>query len=169
MLFRSNIVTEGAIGNGNFALHARCIFEGLAPTFSYRGDSIIDGHPVIRFDYVVPRLFSGYKIRVSDKEAIVGYHGSIYADPQSLDIRRIEVNADDIPRTLGMSSAADRMDYDRMQIGDGEFLLPIASELSMVDLNGQESRNQVRFASCRQFTGESVLSFGNPPDRKSVV
>lgn len=158
-----NIVSEGAIGNGNFALHARSIFEGVVPIFEYRGEWPIDGVPAVRYDFRVSRMLSGYKIRVSDKEAIVGYHGSFYADPKSLDLRRIDVIADDVPAELGLSYAGDRMDYGRMRIGDGEFLLPVASELSMIDLSGQESRNQVRFASCRQFTGESVLSFGDPP------
>jgi hypothetical protein len=56
-----------------------------------------------------------------------------------------------------------------MTIGDGQFLLPAGSELSMVDMRGQESRNRVRFASCRQFTGESVLSFGEPPPETAAA
>lgn len=157
------IVPDGAIGNGNFALHARSIFESIAARFDYRGDARIDNRPSVRYDFRVPRLLSGYQLRVSDRAAIVGYHGWFYADPQSLDIQRIEVFADDIPRELGLAHTGDRMDYGRMPIGEGEFLLPLSSELSMVDRDGQEHRNHVRFSSCRQFTGESVLTFGDPP------
>jgi hypothetical protein len=159
----SNIVTEGAIGNGNFALHARSIFQGSSPAFEYRGAADVDGRPALRYDFVVPRFMSGYKIRASEREAIVGYHGSFYADPITLDVQRIEVIADDIPRSLGIAAASDRMDYSLIRIGGGEFLLPSASELLMLDLIGNESRNQVRFTACRHFSGESVLTFGEPP------
>jgi hypothetical protein len=38
----------------------------------------------------------------------------------------------------------------------------------MVNLDGTENRNQVRFDSCRQFTGESVLTFDDPAPASSV-
>ncbi|HLX44325.1 MAG TPA: hypothetical protein VKR43_12860 [Bryobacteraceae bacterium] len=153
------IVPNGAIGNGNFALHARAIFQTSAATFDYRGNE--DG--AVRYDFRVPLMLSGYKIQVADKEAIVAYHGYFVADPTTLDVRRIEVVADDIPRSLGMAQAIDQVDYARLRIGDGDFLLPTASELTMVDLDKQEHRNRVRFASCKQFTGESVLTFDEAP------
>src|SRR5262249_14116731 len=42
--------------------------------------------------------------------------------------------------------------------------LPSTSELVMTDLDGGENRNRVRFAACRQFSGESVLTFGDAPE-----
>ena len=35
--------------------------------------------------------------------------------------------------------------------------------MTMTQLNGTENRNVARFHGCRQFTGESVLSFADPP------
>src|SRR5712692_4750142 len=157
------MVTTGAIGNGNFASHARSVFAGNIPTFEYRGEERLDQRPSVRYDFRVPLFLSGFRIRVSDKGAIVGYHGSFHVDPQTLDLQRLEVIADDIPPEIGLSFASDRMDYTRVPIGEGQFLLPVGSELSMIDLHGQESRNRIRFTSCRQFTGDSVLSFGDPP------
>lgn len=158
-----NMVHQGAFGNGNFALHARAIFRGVAATFEYRGEAALDSRPSVRFDFRVARFMSGYQITIGAKSAIVGFHGSFWADPKSLDLQQLEVIADDIPRELGLDSASDRMQYARTQIGDAEFLLPLASELIMIDLEGQESRNRVRFASCRQFSGESVLTFADAP------
>ncbi len=50
-----------------------------------------------------------------------------------------------------------------MKIGDADFLLPESSELIMVDTLGTENRNRTRFSGCRQYAGESVVSFGDPP------
>jgi hypothetical protein len=154
-----DIVTTGAIGNGNFAIHARAVFQGNNAQFEYRGEA--DG--AVRYDFRVPQNLSGYNIRVETREAVVGYHGSFWADGKSLDVRRLEIIADDIPVTLGLSSASDRMDYSRVVIGDREFLLVSSSELQMTDLAGGENRNRVRFAACRQFSGESMLTFDEAP------
>src|SRR5215467_421699 len=71
-----NMVTTGAIGNGNFAIHARAVFGGAGAQFTYRGDS----DEGMRYDFRVPVLMSGYSLRVEDRHAIVGYHGSFWAD-----------------------------------------------------------------------------------------
>jgi hypothetical protein len=108
-------------------------------------------------------MLSGYKVRVSNASAIVGYHGSFYADPVTFDMKRIQVLADDLPPVLLLSSTEDKIDYAVARIGEGDFLLPSQSELTMIGLAGGEEHNHVKFTSCRQFTGESVLSFGEAP------
>lgn len=163
-----NFVSQGAIGNGNFALHARAIFHGQGVSFQYRGDGSTGNQSWVRFAFWVPLSRSGYSLRMGEHKAVVGYHGSFDADPKSLDLERIEVIADDIPLELRLTSAEDRVEYAQTEIGSGEFLLPSASELSMVNLDGSENRNQVRFDSCRQFTGESVLSFDDPAPSASL-
>lgn len=162
------MVSGGAIGTGDFALHARSVFETSSPQFKFAGEATIRGRDTLRYDYVVPVLSSGYKIRSSTGEAIVGYHGSFWADPVTFEPLRLEVNADDIPESLGIAVAKDVMDYDRVHIGASDFLLPIGSELTMTDLAGNESRNQTRFQSCRQYSGESVLRFDDAPDDNGV-
>jgi hypothetical protein len=157
-----NFVSQGAIGNGNFALHARAVFHGQGVRFEYRAEASNGNQPWVRFAFQVPLARSGYSLRMGENKAVVGYHGSFDTDPKSLDLERIEVIADDIPRELHLTSAEDRVEYARTEIGSGEFLLPSSSELIMVDLDGSENRNQVRFDSCRQFTGESVLTFDDP-------
>ena len=62
---------------------------------------------------------------------MVGFHGSFYADPVTLDVRRVEVVAEDIPAELGVTAAETTVDYGRLRIGDEEFLLPVESELMM--------------------------------------
>jgi hypothetical protein len=51
-----------------------------------------------------------------------------------------------------------------VRIGEGIYLLPSGSELRMVDLGGTENRNQIRFTACRQYSGESVVSFTDPSE-----
>lgn len=156
------MVPNGTIGNGNFALHARSIFGSSAAKFVYAGSSNIGGRMADRFDFKIPLSNSGYSLRVEDRSAVVAYHGSFWADSGTLDILRLEVDADDIPAFLQISSATNRMDYRRIRIGASDFLLPSDSELSLVDLHRNEHRNLIQLTACREYLGESVLSFADP-------
>ncbi len=162
----TQMITTGAIGNGNFGTLAQALFTNRSATFQYKGIEKFQGKNSIRFDYNVPQMLSGYRIRVSTASAIVGFHGSFYADAATYDMQRIEVQADDIPPALLLSSTTDKIDYAVARIGDSDFLLPSQSELSMVGLNGAEEFNHVKFSSCRQYSGESVLTFGDAPETK---
>lgn len=158
----TKLVPGGTIGNGNFALHAYNVFLSATPEYVYRGHAQIRGQPVIRYDFRVPRSKSGYTLRVSERQAVVGFHGSFYVDRETLDLVRLEVVADDIPAFLGVDHAADSMEYKPVRIGGAEFVLPAGSELLLRDADGSERRNVTSFNRCRQYTGESVLSFAEP-------
>lgn len=158
-----DMVGGGAIGNGDFALHAYSVFLSSAPSYTYAGEQMLEDRPAVRYDYRVPLLNSGYRIRVPPREARVGYRGSFWVDARTLDVLRLEVIADEIPEELGLREAHTTIEYARIPIGEQEFLLPRRSELRMIDLAGNESRNRVEFSQCRQFTGESHLSFSDPP------
>jgi len=149
----------GAIGNGSFALHAKSVFLSHAPTFTHVGETTLNGRPAIRYDYRIPQMLSGYQIRIGPNQALVEYHGSFWVDADSLDLIRLEVHADNPPPNLNLTEASDTMEYQRARIGGGDFLLPQSSELLMIDLVGNASRNRTQFSACRQYAGESKLSF----------
>jgi hypothetical protein len=152
----------GAIGNGNFALHAKSVFGGGYVKFTFRGKEQREGREVARFDYDVPQQFSGYQIRVGDASAVVAYHGHVVVDAKTLDVIDLEVIADDLPSHLKLQRATDFMHYSRQRIGEADHLLPVSSEMTMVGLDGAESRNKVTFSGCRQYSGESVVRFDDP-------
>jgi hypothetical protein len=122
----------------------------------------------VRYDFVVPMFMSGYTIRVKDRKRRVGYHGSFWADSETHELVRLEMTADDIPPSLGVVSANDAMEYERVRIGASDFLLPQGSELVMTDMYGNESRNRTTFNSCKQYSGESVLIFAEAPEEEPV-
>jgi len=158
----------GAIGNGNFALHAKSVFGGNAVRFTYQGREQREGREVARFTYDVPLQFSGYQIRVGEASAVVPYHGQVVVDADTLDLIDLEVIADNLPPQLKLQRASDFMHYRRQLIGEAAYLLPVSSEMSMVGLDGAESRNKVTFSGCRQYSGESVVRFDDPEPTAEV-
>jgi len=47
-------------------------------------------------------------------------------------------------------------------VGGSEFRLPAATELTMVGENRLEARTRSTFAHCRQYLGESTITYGDP-------
>jgi hypothetical protein len=139
----------GAIGNGNFALHARAVFLGRAPVFQFAGEESLNGRAMLRYDFTVAQTLSGFQVRVGAAAAVVGYYGSFWADPLTHEVARLEIRADEIPPGLDLKEASDIMDYSRVRIGESDFLLPTASEMTMIDLRGNLNRNRTQFSDCR--------------------
>ena len=158
------LAPTGAIGNGSFALHARSVFLSSSPLITYAGEEVMDGRTVARYDYSVPQFRSGYRITMGPLSGITGYRGSFWNDVETLDLRRLDVEAVDIPPVLPLRGARDSMRYERVPIGETTFLLPKSSEMVMEDFEGGASRNAIHFSRCRQYAGESTLSFAEVPE-----
>lgn len=153
----------GSVATGDFALHVKAIFLSNAATFTYVGRSIEAGREMVRFQYRVPRAKSRYLIRTgANQESVVGYGGSFWADSETLLLRRLEIMVDEIPPQVRIRTAGSTLTYALARIGEAEFLLPQISDLFIVDKNGRESRNLTRFDRCRQYSGESSVSFADP-------
>ncbi|HYZ83051.1 MAG TPA: hypothetical protein VE621_01535 [Bryobacteraceae bacterium] len=160
----SDLVKGGAIGNGSFALHAKSIFMGNSARFDFIGERFRDDRKTLRWDYDVPQFQSGYQLRVGPRKAVVGYRGSFWVDAETLDLIRLEVEATDIPPSLEILETKDAVEYQRVKIGEQDFLLPRSAELRMKGIDSYESINRTTFAGCRQYTGESKLLFSDPTD-----
>jgi hypothetical protein len=76
------MITGGTIGNGNFGTHAKALFTMQGPTFHYVGEEAFQGKKAIHFEYKIAQTASRFSIRGANGSAVVGYHGSFYADRQ---------------------------------------------------------------------------------------
>ena len=150
------------MGTGLFAVHARTVFLSDTTIIRYHGDEEIGGHPAARYDFRVPQAWSGYQIQANGTSAIVGTKGSFWIDPTSLELIRMEVQADEIPAMLGIESSVARIDYARMRIGDSDVLLPQSAQLETVRSSGDAWRNSMEFSHCRGYRAESSIRFDMP-------
>jgi hypothetical protein len=156
------MLSGGAVGTGDFALHVRSLFLSNSATFTFVGRVNRDGHDRFEFSYHVPRARSKYLLGNGLKSEVVGYHGSFWVDAASLLLKRLEIEIDDIPPDLHVRRGGSILRYAMTRIGGADFLLPLSSELSLVSAGGRASRNLTRFEQCHQYAGESVVSFADP-------
>ena len=152
-------VNGGMIGNGTFALFTKDIFATDGPTYRFGGKENVEGREVVRYDYQVPYLGSGYTVKSQFGAAVVAYFGSFWADPQTLQAVRLDVRADDIPAYIGLTDTKTRINYASVRIGTSDVLLPQSAEMTVRQLSDYESRNRIEFTHCSQYTAESVISF----------
>jgi len=159
----------GTIGSGAFATHAYNLFFSAGPR-TLPGEWVeADGHRFARYPYEVAEMVSGYKMRVARSNwAVVGYKGFIWIDAVTEDVTKIEVHVDEIPLQLGLKESTTTILYGDLKIGDQSYRLPVETIETVTTFSGHENRNDGRFTGCRQFVGESKLSFGDPPPEESA-
>ncbi len=160
---------DGYIGNGYFALFSQNVFSTPSATYQYVNNAELDGKPAVRYDYRVPQSSGAYVIRGEAGRAAVGFHGSFWVNPGTLDLIRITAIVDDPPQVLGISSTSSVLDFERKPIGTSIFVLPRAAQLLVVDTEGMERENRLSFAACHQFVGESVLKFDVPASEPAAA
>jgi len=86
----SELVNHGTIGNGAFGMHARNVFLSDAPEFEFLGEETLGARRAYHYDFHVTQPRSSYMLRVRPYEARVGFHGSFWADADTLDLSGTE-------------------------------------------------------------------------------
>jgi hypothetical protein len=160
----SAFANGGVMANGIFSLHARALFITDSAVFAYAGEEEIDGHSLLRYDFTVSLLRSGYRMVSPPRSAIVAYHGSIWSDPRNLDAYHFRVVAENIPPALYLLDAGLDIEYQNVRIGAADALLPRRADLVLSYFDGRQRRNQITFTGCRQYGSDSVVSFDASPD-----
>ena len=159
----NSVVKMGMIGNDILGSHDDDLFSSDVATLKYAGSCQKDGHKTFRYNFSVSKASSRLFVsQVNSGNAVVGYQGSFWVDSKSLDLVRLEWNAQDIPSSVGISSVRKSMQYKVMRIGNSDFLLPIRSELTSFDRAGRYRLNVVNLERCLEYTGQSVVTFGKP-------
>lgn len=156
------VLGRGVTKTGDFSGFLDHIFVSGSATYTLIGEQLAAIRPAIRYDYRVPAS-NGYLLTRDGAEAVVGYHGSFWVDPETLELVRLEIEADNIPPAMKTSTAKLAIDYGPVRVGTGDFLLPQATDVRVVSDRGLESRTITRFSGCRQFLAESTISFEERP------
>jgi len=160
------LTSSGSWGAGDFASFLSGVF-GLETTRisllreekSPAGLSALFG-----FDVPVDTSHYVYRSRGWGERRVIGYHGTFLVDERNAELKRLTVETDHFPAGEEMYQVEDTMDYHRVKIGDGEFLLPETSKMKIVFYDGQESRNETHYSDCREYRAESTIGFGDNDD-----
>ena len=148
---------EGAIGTGDFALHLMATYRGPAP-LHFAGKDTVRNRAALKFTQTVPIALSNFKVGTPERH-VVGYEVTAWHDAQSLELLRFELLVTQFPPGMPLSKTFKAIEYQEVTVGGSVFRLPVETELSMVHINGVENRTVSRFSRCRQYLGESTITY----------
>jgi hypothetical protein len=113
------------------------------------------------YDFKVELQRSGWQIRVGGQDLRPAYSGSVWIDGKTAEVRRVEMQADNIPVSFPFDSVETSVDYDRVMLAGKTFFLPIHSE-NLACQRGTTvcSKNTIDFRNYHRFAGDSTIEFG---------
>jgi hypothetical protein len=164
-----DLVRQGALQTGGFSTFLASIFSGDAASFSYNGNTVVDGRTLAEFGFQVPRERSNYLFGNRREHVITGYDGNFLADPKTGDLVRLMVRTSELPADTHACQATTTLDYSRVRLHDAEFLLPREADLDILNTNGGAMRNRTVYSSCHEFLGESTMKFGEPAPQSGAA
>lgn len=165
----ASYVSSGILGSGSFASLPRNLFVADRARIVAHKDAEHQPFAGIGYDYEMPAFLHGYEISYLGIRAWVGARGTFWVNADTMDLIRIDEHVVDVPPQVGMSASSSTVGYARMQIGSSSVLLPQSAELVVVNLDGTEMRNEIKFSGCREYGSESTVRFGDPVDAPPVT
>jgi len=143
----------GSSSTGEFASTLLALFHPDTDTqFHSGGASSIGGVNAQVYDYVVRRERSRWTLHVGDQTLIPAYEGSVWVDPKTARVLRIEMQARDIPPDFPMDTVESAVDYANVYIGGTQFLLPSHAESLGCQRGTNDCRhNKIDFRNYHEF------------------
>jgi hypothetical protein len=154
-----DLIEGGASGSGDFASFLLSVFGGEAEKIEYAGLREIPEGRFALFSYMVPLQKSQYTYHTTGTNKTVAYGGTFLVDPDSAELQRLTVETGEFPAGENVCLVDHTMDYHRVKIGGGDFMLPEVTEMDVLFRSGGTSLNQTVYSDCRQFSGETTIRF----------
>jgi hypothetical protein len=155
--------TNGSWSTGEFASTLRDILSPwTAAEFHPRRNALIAGMAAKVYDFSVERTNSHWHVQVAAQSINPAYKGSLWIDPKSGRVLRIEMQARALPEEFPLDTVESAVDYENVRIGEGTFLLPAHAEsLSCERGTSHCSRNVIDFRNYHKFNSETSITFAD--------
>ena len=146
----------GASSTGEFASTLLEIFDPATATqFRSGGESQTLGFSAEVYDFQVRSENSRWRVRSGSQTLLPAYAGSVWIDPQTARVRRIEILARDIPSDFPMDTVESAVDYSYVLIGETSFLLPAHAESLGCERGTSEcSHNVIDFRNYHEYKSD---------------
>jgi len=143
----------GSWSTGEFASTLLSLFStDTNARFRSGGASSISGFSAQVYDFDVPRENSRWTLHVESQTLVPAYKGSVWVDPSTARVLRIEMQARNIPSDFPLDTIESAVDYSYVSIGGTSFLLPVHAEsLGCPRDAGDCSHNIIDFRNYHEF------------------
>jgi hypothetical protein len=122
----------------------------------------VDGRSLMEYSFQAAKENSCYKVKVPDSWAYSGYSGTLLVDPEAGDVVRLTMKTAELPPVTNCCQIFMNLDLKMVRIGDSQLLLPVQAQQRYLLTTADETENTITFAGCREYRGESTVSFKRP-------
>lgn len=147
---------DGAWSTGEFGTAQLDIFSPASKAqFRSSRISTASGITAQVYDFQIQRENSNWRLSVGSQTVVTAYSGSVWIDPHTARVLRIEMQARDIPSDFPIDAVESAIDYSYVMIEGKSFLLPVHAESLGCQRGGSYcSHNVIDFRNYHQFKGD---------------
>ena len=157
---KSMMEIGGSTSTGEFASTLLSLLDGNRAQFKFYQSTHLANEPASIYDFKVALPASAWTIMVGSQALMPAYSGSVWIDKNSAQIRRIEMQADNIPKDFPDDSIQMAVDYEPVRLGNSMYLLPVHAE-NLACQRGSSicSKNEIDFRNYHKYAGESTIEY----------
>ena len=147
---------DGSWSTGEFASAQLELFDPASKAqFSSGRSSTVSGISAQVYDFQMRSENSHWRLSVGSQTVTTAYTGSVWIDPNTARVLRIEMQARNIPSDFPIDAVESAIDYSYVMIEGKSFLLPVHAE-SLGCQRGSSycSHNVIDFRNYHEFKGD---------------
>jgi hypothetical protein len=149
---------NGPMSLGEFGHLLSLVFEPSSKAeFHWKETDALANGTVQVFEYRVDRKNDGMLLTDSNAKIYSGFHGVAYIDSSTMGIRRITMEADDLPSDFSIHAASIAIDYDYVTVGTHDYLMPVRGTIKVKRSRHEADLNQVVFQDYRRYAAQSRI------------
>jgi hypothetical protein len=151
----------GSWSTGEYGTVLRDVLSpATAADFHSSRSSTIAGVTARVYDFTVQRENSHWHVQTGSQSINPAYKGSIWIDPATGRVFRIEMQARAMPREYPLDTVESAVDWENVRLGGGQFLLPVHAEnLSCQRGSANCTRNAIDFRNYHKYEAQSDITF----------
>jgi VWFA-related protein len=135
--------------------------------FTWKETDALGSGTVQVFDYRVAKSNSMFSVVGSNGiQLMVAFHGQVYIDSATRNVRRISLEADGLPKDFPTQASVMGVDYDYVLINGNDYLMPISAEVRVRQNHHQAVLNTIEFRDYKKYGSAMKILDYKPVDQK---
>jgi hypothetical protein len=154
-----HLIHNGPIGTGAYGMFLKLVFLQDVKEFVFERNLVSGGRNLMEYSFRVNRSDSHYRVKLDKSWVYTAYSGTFQVDPKTDEVVRMNLQEEDLPDAADYCTTITSLKFHTAQIANVKFVMSASAVQRFVYGSGEEIENTTTFANCREYLGESTISF----------
>jgi VWFA-related protein len=159
-LTRADLSSTWPLSVGEFGAILNLVFQLTSKTdFEWKEAATLgDGSGMLQvLSYRVARKNATIVLSQGNADAAVGFHGLVYIDSATNGVRRVTLEAGDVPKSFPIRASTMTVDYSYVAISGRDYLLPVRSSVKLERAHKKADLNEITFRNYRRYASRTKI------------